>query len=153
MPRSAPYDAFNFIVKIGTDDFGGFSDVSGLSTELKVAEYREGNDPENHVTKVPGTHTVKNVTLKRGIVNSQQMWSWIRDSRSATSSRDMLAKRDVIITMLDEAGTAVQSWKLFGVLPLKYTGPTFAAKGGTDVAMEEIVLSAEGLDLLDTPSA
>jgi phage tail-like protein len=153
MPRSAPYGAFNFLVKIGTDDFGGFSDVSGLSTELKVAEYREGNDPENHVTKVPGTHTVGDVTLKRGIVNSQQMWGWIRDSRSATGSRGMLAKRDVVITMLDEAGTAVQSWKLFGVVPLKYSGPNFAAKGGTDVAMEEIVLSAEGLDLLEAPSA
>jgi len=33
------------------------------------------------------------------------------------------------------------------VIPMKYTGPTFAGKGGGDVAMEEIVLSAEALEL------
>ena len=49
--------------------FGGFSDVSGLMTELKVTEYREGNDVSNHVMKIPGTHTVGDVTLKRGVVN------------------------------------------------------------------------------------
>jgi hypothetical protein len=51
----------------------------------------------------------------------------------------------VVITMRDEAARDVQSWTLSGVIPLKYTGPTLAAKGGGDVAMEELVLSAEGL--------
>ena len=55
----------------------------------------------------------------------------------------------VTISLLDETGkTKVQSWKLFGVVPLKYTGPTFAAKGGGDVAMEELVLSIEGLEFV-----
>ena len=31
-------------------------------------------------------------------------------------------------------------------MPLKYTGPTLAAKGGGDVAMEELVLSIESLE-------
>ena len=31
------------------------------------------------------------------------------------------------------------------MIPMKYTGPTLAAKGGGDVAMEELVLSAEGM--------
>jgi phage tail-like protein len=51
----------------------------------------------------------------------------------------------VVITLRDEAGSPVQSWKLRGVVPMKYTGPTLAAKGGGDVAMEELVLSAEEL--------
>jgi hypothetical protein len=41
----------------------------------------------------------------------------------------------------------VQRWNLRGVIPLKWTGPTLAAKGGGDVAMEELVLSAEYLEL------
>ena len=40
----------------------------------------------------------------------------------------------------------VMSWKLHQVVLMKYTGPTLAGKGGTDVAMEELVLAAEGLD-------
>jgi hypothetical protein len=41
----------------------------------------------------------------------------------------------------------VQKWVLQGCKPMKYTGPTLAGKGGTDVAMEELVLSVEGLEI------
>lgn len=141
--RSHPYGAFNFVVNIdGQEMFGGFSDVSGIVTEIKVAEYRNGNDPENHVRKVPGSHTVTDVTLKRGIVNSTDLWAWILAVRTTGPA----AKREVVITMRDEGGHAVESWKLHQVVPLKYTGPTLAAKGGGDVAMEELVLSIEGMD-------
>jgi len=73
--RITPYGAFNFLVNLdgpnGADTpLGGFSDVSGIGTELTIAEYRNGNDRENHVRKVAGIHKVSDVTLKRGIVNS-----------------------------------------------------------------------------------
>ena len=62
--RQVPYGAFNFLVRFdGSEAFGGFSDVSGLGTEITVAEYRNGNDPENHVRKIPGVHKVSDVTL------------------------------------------------------------------------------------------
>jgi phage tail-like protein len=147
--RTTPYGAFNFLVNLNSpgvtpdSPLGGFSDVSGIGTEIKVAEYRNGNERENHVRKVTGSHTVNDVTCKRGIVNSQDLWDWIRDVRT----RGPLAKREVVITLRDESGRDVQSWKLRGVVPLKYTGPTLAGKGGGDVAMEELVLSAEGLEI------
>ena len=47
----------------------------------------------------------------------------------------------------DESGKAMQQWKLRNVVPMKYTGPTLAGKGGGDVAMEELVLSAEGYEI------
>jgi phage tail-like protein len=144
MARTTPHVAFNFLVTVGTGEaFGGFSDVSGLQTEITVAEYREGNYKLNHVRKVQGIHKVGDVTLKRGIVSSKDLWSWIQDTR--TTGPD--AKREVSITLCDEAGKPVQTWKLHNVIPLKYTGPTLAAKGGGDVAIEELVLSSEGIDL------
>ena len=148
--RTHPYSAFNFLVNLNgpvgpTEPLGGFSDVSGLGTEITVAEYRNGNDPENHVRKVPGVHKVSDVTLKRGIVNSADLWAWIEDVRR----KGVAAQRTVAITLRDEASAAVQTWTLRGVIPLKYTGPTLAAKGGGDVATEELVLSAESLTLGD----
>ena len=143
--RTVPYPAFNFLVTINNDPFGGFSDVSGLVTELTVSEYRNGNDPETHVHKVQGVHKVSDVTCKRGIVNSQDMWDWINSARTDGPK----AKRTVVITLLGEARQLVQKWTLQSVIPLKYTGPTLAGKGGGDVAMEELVLSAEGLILGD----
>jgi hypothetical protein len=31
---------------------------------------------------------------------------------------------------------------------MKWTGPTLAAKGGSDVAIEELTFSAEGIDIV-----
>lgn len=146
--RTTPYGAFNFTVNLngpsGEDTpLGGFSDVSGLGIEITMAEYRNGNEKENHVRKVAGIHKVTDITLKRGIVNSKDLWDWLKE----TQRKGPDAQRTVSITLLDEAGDSVESWTLRNVVPMKWTGPTLAAKGGGDVAMEELVLSAEGMDL------
>ena len=146
--RITPYGAFNFLVNLNGPQgpetpLGGFSDVSGLDVEITMAEYRNGNEKENHVRKVAGIHKVSDVTLKRGIVNSQDLWAWLTE----TQRDGPAAKRTVVITLLDEAGKSVESWTLLNVVPMKYTGPTLAAKGGGDVAMEELVLSSEGIQL------
>ena len=140
--RSLPYGAFNFLVDLGDGTSGGFSDVSGLSTEMTVAEYRNGNEKVNYVHKIPGINKSSDVTLKRGIIRSDDLWAWIEQTRTAGP----VAKRDVVITLLSESGEPVQGWRLRAAMPLKYTGPTLAAKGGGDVAMEELVLSIESLE-------
>jgi phage tail-like protein len=142
--RNVPYGAFNYIVNFdGGEIFGGFSDVSGIGLEMTVAEYRNGNDPENHVRKVPGIHKVSDVTLKRGVIKATDLWEWLKDTRTNGPA----AKKGVTITLLDEARDPVMTWILRGVTPLKYTGPTLAAKGGGDVALEELSLSAEGFEM------
>ena len=67
--RDTPYGAFNFIVELndGTPSdgpLGGFSDVSGIGTEITLMEYRQGNDRENRVRKIPGLHKATDVTLR-----------------------------------------------------------------------------------------
>jgi phage tail-like protein len=150
--RTAPYPAYNYIVNLnGPRDpeklLGGFSDVSGLSTEIHISEYRDGNESEPHVRKVPGSSKNGDVTLKRGVVDSSDLWNWITQTRTT----GILAQRDVVITLRDEASNPVQSWKLRNVVPMKYTGPTLAGKGGGEVAMEELVLSAEGFEINPAP--
>jgi phage tail-like protein len=148
MARTTPYGAFNFIVNLnspGVDpesELGGFSDVSGIVTETTVAEYRNGNFKENHVKKIPLMHKVGDVTLKRGVIDSNEFFAWIKQTREV----GFKAKRDITITLRDETGQPVRKWLLQQVIPLKYTGPTLAGKGG-DVAMEELVLSCEGLQV------
>ena len=142
--RQVPFGAFNFLVDVNDVTTGGFSDVSGLSTDVDVAEYRNGNDRVNHVTKIPGMHKTGDVTLKRGIINSDDLWAWMNEIRV----EGVTAKKNVVITMLSENGTRVQGWKLIGVIPTKYAGPTLAAKGGGDVAMEELTLAADQIEHL-----
>jgi phage tail-like protein len=146
--RTAPYPSYNYIVNLnGPRDpnklLGGFSDVSGLETDIHISEYRDGNEAEPHVRKIPGSHKVGDVTLKRGVVDSSDLWAWIKDTRT----NGVNAQRDVVITLRDEAANPVQKYTLRKAVPMKYTGPTLAGKGAGEVAMEELVLSAEGFEI------
>jgi phage tail-like protein len=145
--RTTPYLAFNFLVSLspgsGSQISGGFSDVSGLSTEITEAEYRAGNSLENHADKFPGVYKTGDVTLKRGLINSTDIYDWL----DAVRKTGLAAKKaSVTITLLDEARKSVATWTLKGVNPKKHTGPTLAGKGGADVAMEELVLSVDTYD-------
>jgi phage tail-like protein len=143
MARDIPYPNFNFLVELSTGGIsGGFSDVSGLGSELTVSEYRTGNSRENHVQKIPGLRKNTDVTLKRGVINSKDLMDWVKD----VNERGTLAKRNVTITLQDESHERdVQKWILINAFPMKYTGPTLTAKGGTDVAMEEFVIAYEAM--------
>jgi phage tail-like protein len=146
--RDNPYGAFNFIVALGGAQgdgsegsvIGGFSDCSGLGFDITYAEYRNGNEKFNTVRKIPNTHKVDDVTLKRGLVGSTDLFEWIKGVRDGIAD-----PRSVTITMLDEARTSVATFTLRNAQPKKYTGPTFAAKGG-EVAMEELHLVHEGIE-------
>jgi len=148
--RETPYGAFNFIVSLGGAQgdggegtiIGGFSDVSGLGTDVSYSEYRNGNERFNTVRKVPNTHKPDDVTLKRGVVGSDDLWNWLKGVRDGTAD-----PRSVTIFLLDEARNPVVTWSLRNAQPKKWTGPTLAAKGGGDVAMEEISLVHEGLEI------
>jgi phage tail-like protein len=147
--RDTPYGAFNFLVELNdgsssSSAIGGFSDVSGLGTEITLMEYRQGNDKENRVRKIPGLHKAADVTLKRGIMGTTNFWQWVSETRTSPNTQ-----RNVLITLNDEQGNPVLSWKLINARPLKWTGPTLAGKGGSDVAMEELVIASEGFEFAD----
>lgn len=147
--RERPYSAFNFLVEIaGGPDVGdvkaGFQEVSGLGMEITVAEYRSGNFKDNTPIKVTGTYKVSDVTLKRGVIGDlETIYNWINQVRNG--SQDAL--KQVTIQLQDESHTSVvQTWTLTNARPTKYTGPSLSGKS-TDVAIEELVLAAERLDV------
>ncbi|WP_295886924.1 phage tail protein [uncultured Thiohalocapsa sp.] len=147
--RPTPYSAFNFLVALGdgteAEVIGGFAEVSGLNAEVTIAEYRNGNVPVNYVTKIPGIHKAGDVTLKRGVIGAQNIYDWLEQIRGGAVD----AKRSVEVRLQDESQSqTVVTWRLLGAMPMKYTGPTLTAKGGTDVAMEELVLAVETIEQL-----
>lgn len=147
--RDNPYGAFNYIVALGGAQgdgsegsiIGGFSDVSGLGMEVSYSEYRNGNERFNTTRKVPSTHKLDDVTLKRGLVGSNDLFEWLKGVRDGTADA-----RNVSITLLDEARQAVATWTLRRAQPKRWAGPTLAAKGGGEVAMEELQLVHEGIE-------
>ena len=142
--RDDPYAAFNFKVtitpKAGNTIRGSFSDVSGLNSEVTYAEYREGTDARNHVRKIPTIYKVGDITLKRGLIGSLDLFEWLELVR--TGKQD--ASSTVVIEMRSEDNNTVATWTLTRARPSKWTGPTFGAKS-TEVAMEELVFVAEDI--------
>ena len=147
--RDTPFGAYNFLVEFDGNEasntaLGGFSDVSGLGTEITLMEYRQGNDKENRVRKIPAMQKAGDVTFKRGVMGVKNFWTWVQATRTSPYTA-----RNLSITLNDEQGNPVQRWKLINARPSKWTGPTLAAKGGSDVAMEELVVSSEGFEFDD----
>lgn len=145
--RDRPYTQFNFLVDLGTGTAegpeAGFQEVSGIGMEVTVTEYRNGNERENAVRKITGLNKATDVTLKRGIIGSLGLYKWLDQIRNG----DQNAMRTVTIHLQNEDHTqTVQTWKLLRARIIKHTsGPLNAT--GTDVAMEEMVLAYERLEM------
>src|SRR5882757_9832888 len=95
--RERPYVQFNFLVDIGTGNTdgpeAGFQEVSGIGMEVTVSEYRTGNHRENSVMKITGMNKSTDVTLKRGVIGSLDLYQWLDQIRNG----DQKAMRTVTI--------------------------------------------------------
>src|SRR5215471_15594152 len=143
--RDHPYAQFNFLVDLGTGETdgpeAGFQECSGISTSVDVIEYRNGNDKENSPRKLTGLSRVSDVTLKRGVIGSLNLYRWMAQIRDG----DPAALRTVTIQLQNEDHTAVvMTWILRRARIVKHTSGPFNAKG-TDVAIEEITLAYQRL--------
>jgi len=144
--RERPYSAFNYLVDLGTGDTesaqAGFSEVSGLGMEINIAEYRNGNEKDNAPRKITGSYKVPDVTLKRGLIGTLDLYEWLDQIRNGEND----ALRTVTIQLLSEDRSAVaMEWKLTNARPIKYTGPTLSGNS-TEIAVEELVLATERID-------
>jgi phage tail-like protein len=147
VPRERPYVQFNFLVDLGTGTTegadAGFQEISGIGMEVTVAEYRNGNEKENSVRKITGLNKATDVTMKRGVVGSLNLYNWLHQIRNG----DPNANRNITIQLQNEDHTAVvQTWKLLRARIIKHTSGPLNAKG-TDVAMEELVVAYERLEM------
>ena len=147
-PRERPYVQFNFLVDLGTGNAdgpdAGFQEISGIGMEVTVAEYRNGNERENSVRKITGLNKASDVTLKRGVIGSLSLYTWLDLIRNGDQKN---ALKNVVIHLQNEDHTAiVQTWILKRARIIKHTSGPLNAKG-TDVAMEELVLAYERLEM------
>jgi phage tail-like protein len=80
--------------------------------------------------------------LKRGYTNSKDLWEWLQKVMDGKTQR-LLGT----ITLLDEARKPALVWKFYEGWPSKWVGPDFNSTGN-DVAIEEVDLCIEGLELV-----
>jgi phage tail-like protein len=145
--RDRPYAQFNFLIDLGTGNTdgpeAGFQECSEIGMSVDVIEYRNGNEKDNAVRKLTGLAHMNDVTLRRGIIGSLSLYQWLDQIRNG----DAAAHRTVLIHLMSEDHTqTVLTWKLLRARIVKHTSGPLNAKG-TDVAMEELTVAYERLEL------
>src|SRR5690606_37806807 len=140
-----PMTTLHFEVKWGdSQNTMSFSEVSGLTMEAEVVEYRGGADLQLSTRKQPGLKKFSNVTLKRGIAPAEAgngLFEWYNTIQAGS-----VARRDVTVSLLNEERSPVMTWKIRDAWPVKIEGPGLKSTG-TDVAIESIEFACEGIEI------
>lgn len=140
-----PMTSLHFQVSWGdAKNTSSFSEVSGLTMEAEVVEYRDGTDRSLTTRKTPGLKKYGNVSLKRGIMPAESgngLYEWYATIKAGT-----VARRPVTISLLNEQHEPVMTWKIKDAWPVKVEGPGLNATGN-EIAIETLEFVHEGLDI------
>lgn len=117
---------------------GGFSECTGLEMSLKVEEYNEGGR-NGAVLKFPTRVSWTNLTLKRGMTSSADLWDWHYSFVEGRGKR-----RDGVIVLQNDLHLPVNIWHFKRGLPVKWSGPAMHASQN-NVALETLEIAHEGL--------
>lgn len=141
MARQDPLRNFRFRVEIDGVQVASFSEVTIEPTTTAVIEYREGGEPPA-VRKLPGLTKYGNVTLKRGVTPSLELFNW---HRLVATGQIANARRNVVIIVLDDSGTEAARFVVSDAWPAKYDPGDLNAKGN-EVFIELLELVNEGIE-------
>jgi len=135
-----PLVGFHFAVEIQGVVTGYFTECSGLGSEHEVIEHNVVNEKgQEIVIKVPGRLKWDNITLKRGITSSMDIWDWrkmVEDGQIAD------ARHDGSVTMFDAQLNPVARWEFKRGWPLKVTGPQ-PKSDSNEIGIEELTIAHE----------
>lgn len=138
--RIDPYGSYDFLVEIDGITRASFQEASGFDSSIDVTEYREGGDNET-LRKLPAKTKFSNIVLKWGTADDHDLYDWhmqwIKGDPAAT-------RKNGSIVILDRQGNEQVRWNFTNAWPVKWTGPTFNAKGN-DLSIETLELAHEGL--------
>jgi phage tail-like protein len=111
-----------------------FQEVSGLSAEVVLEEYREGG-VNHHSHRLPTGAKFNNLVLKRGYVSGTEVAAWCRKAIESF----VFEPTDVDISLLDEQHEPLAHWSFTGAWPVKWSL--------SDLKAQENALAIESLEL------
>ena len=139
--RVDPYGSFDFLLELDGIARNAFQEASGFDSSIDVTEYREGGD--NPTTrKLPAKAKYSNIVLKWGTMDDHDLYDW---HMQWVTGDPAAARKNGSIILLDRSGNEKIRWNFVNAWPVKWTGPTFNAKG-SDIAIESIEIAHEGIE-------
>lgn len=141
-----PYGSYRFVLELGDVQVAGFAECSGLQIETKVFEYQEGGN-NGTTLKFPERTSFGNITLKRGVTNSNELFDWQMDVANGvffTNYREFT--NNIAIVLRNDLGDPVKRWNLIRAFPVKWIGPSMKASAA-EVAIETLEIAHEGIQM------
>jgi len=130
--RKDPYLNYNFAVEIEGLVAGGFSEVSGLQTEIEVQEYREGGLNEYIHKRAGPTKYPTNLVLKKGITDVRTLWNWYSEV-----TQGKIKRQNMSVLLMDSSGQESLRWNFEQAYPVRWMGPELKATA-SEVAVEAV---------------
>lgn len=138
--RVDPYQNFRFRVEIDGIQIAGFSEVTIPDSTTADIEYREGTYP-THVRHLSGLTSSGNISLKRGITDSMDLYKWKQTVEKTGAGS---ARKNISIILIDEKGEDKSRWDIVYAWPSKYEPGSLDGKG-SDVLIETMEIVHEGI--------
>lgn len=141
--REDPLVAFKFGLEIEGKLSGMFTTVSGIGSESQVVEHKVTNPEtgETLIQKIPGRLIWTDITLKRGVTSSVDVWDW---RQQVVDGKVDDARTNCSIVAYNQTNEEIGRWNLDAAWPSKVSGPEMDA-GSQDYMVEEITIVHEGL--------
>jgi len=138
--REYPLLGFNFAIDVGGTVKGYFTEVAGLGSENEIVEQKVVNDKGIEVVlKIPGRLKWGDITLKRGITSSMDLWDW---RRQVEEGKVKDARKNGSIVMYDRELKEAARWDFRNAWPSKISGPT-PKSDGNEIGVEELTIVHE----------
>jgi phage tail-like protein len=144
-PAPYPFTAFNFAVEINRGEDGkalvnaAFQECDGLEMTMEVKTIREGGSNDRQI-RLNGMVAYGQLTLKRGMTESFDLWNWFHDTVNDPRLR---AGAEVVLLAAD-GSTERARFVMSRCLPVKLKAPALNAKDG-QIAIEELQVAYETL--------
>lgn len=114
MAASDPQSAFAFKVEIDGFSSAAFARVQLPRMERDAIRYREGSDPGETLRLLPGPLRLGECVLERAVLpGNSDFFEWMSAAQGGAQAR-----RNVAVTLLDEAHQPVRAWKLRNAIPV-----------------------------------
>lgn len=133
-----PTGSFRFWVEIDGLLVAGFTEVSGLQSEVEVEEYREGG-VNDYIHVLPRIVKYPSIILKRGVTSSDNLWSWYEKVTEGTIQR-----KNGSIILLEQNGVELWRWNFYNAYPVKWVGPELNSVS-SEIAVETLEITHQGL--------
>ena len=138
--RVEAFPSAKFGVSIENVVTAEFTEASGLEAQIEILEYQEGGN-NLFVHKLPGRVKFPNVTLKRGMTASNDLWDWFQQVMNR-----QIQRQNISIVLYGQDGSEVRRWDLEKAYPIKWSGPPFKASDNL-VSIESIEFAHEGMTI------